>query len=102
VLSCAADPDRRIRFGQSETFLGSGKWSDFAVDFAFPGDCSDQRLSLVSVGEHPFEHAIQGAVWFDALKIEPREEPGEESDAPEEESDAPGEEIDAPMEESGE
>ncbi len=80
VLSCAADPDRRIRFGESETFLGSGKWSDFAVDFAFPSDCDDQRLSLVSVGQHPFEHAIKGAIWFDALKIEPRAAPGEESD----------------------
>jgi tetratricopeptide (TPR) repeat protein len=57
--------------GESEVFLGRVPWAGFSVDFDVPArDCDTQDLRLVSAGTHRFELAMNGALWFDDLRIE--------------------------------
>jgi hypothetical protein len=53
----------------SERFLGSGQWRDFSFAFELPQGCDAPQLLLQSVGERPADHELDGAIWFDALRI---------------------------------
>jgi hypothetical protein len=56
--------------GESEAFSGNTSWRAFSFGFEVPSrDCDAQELRLVSAGEHGFELAIDGVVWFDGLSI---------------------------------
>lgn len=66
-LACLQPPD--LVLGQSERFLGSEKWRDFALDFAVPDHCRLQEIRLESASARPHEQRITGEIWFDALAI---------------------------------
>ena len=81
-----------VDLAESERFLGSNEWRDFAVDFQVPGSCTLQEIRLVSAGQRPFEYKMTGGAWFDRMAIRrvPAPEPaigakdmgGTTSDAP--------------------
>jgi tetratricopeptide (TPR) repeat protein len=57
--------------GESRVFRGPAPWGDFSIDFDVPArNCDTQDLRLVSAGKHNFELAMDGALWFDALRIQ--------------------------------
>lgn len=68
-LACRGES--RDVLGESKVFLGRAEWSDFSFDFEVPdAGCETQDLRLVSAGRHSFELDIDGALWFDNLRIE--------------------------------
>jgi len=56
-------------FGESERFLGSGKWRDFSFELQVPDACTAQEIRLVSAGARDFEHKITGGIWFDRMSM---------------------------------
>jgi hypothetical protein len=60
-----------VLLGEGKVFLGRAEWGEFSVDFEVPErNCETQDLRLVSAGEHSFEFPIDGALWFDDLRIQ--------------------------------
>ncbi|MEY6431478.1 hypothetical protein ABC977_03545 [Thioalkalicoccus limnaeus] len=59
----------RTRLGESERFLGSGDWRTFSFELAVPDGCGLQEIRLVSTGRRPFEHRLDGDVWFDGMSL---------------------------------
>jgi len=59
----------RADLGESERFLGSNEWRDFAFEFEVPATCILQEIRLISAGTRTFEHKITGGAWFDRLAI---------------------------------
>lgn len=55
--------------GESERFLGSNQWRDFAFEFQIPDSCRLQEIRLVSAGRRSFEYRISGGAWFDQMAI---------------------------------
>ncbi len=67
-LKCNGDGSMLL--GQSAIFAGDTDWAPFSVDFRVPDtDCDTQDLRLVSAGRHGFELPIDGALWFDDMRI---------------------------------
>lgn len=55
--------------GESDRFLGSNEWEEFAFELEVPASCVLQELLLVSAGTRAFERKTTGEVWFDRLAI---------------------------------
>lgn len=55
--------------GESERFLGSGKWRSFTMDFEVPEDCQLQDIRLESAGRQGLGMRVSGEIWFDDLAI---------------------------------
>ncbi|MCG6861954.1 MAG: tetratricopeptide repeat protein [Chromatiaceae bacterium] len=55
--------------GESDRFLGSNEWREFAFEFDVPASCSLQEIRLVSAGERAYEYKINGDAWFDRLAV---------------------------------
>jgi tetratricopeptide (TPR) repeat protein len=67
VLRCLVPESRNL--GESERFLGSNEWRDFGFEFEVSESCRMQEIRLESAGKRPFEHKMDGGVWFDRLAI---------------------------------
>jgi hypothetical protein len=71
VVRCLR-PERSM-LGESERFLGSSEWREFAFVVWVPDGCTAQEIRLVSAGRRDFEHEMTGGVWFDRISM--RKEP---------------------------
>lgn len=57
-------------WAESEPFVGSDEWRNFAVDFTIPDQgCPAQLLRLELDGRVELDFKAQGGVWFDDLAI---------------------------------
>ncbi|MFO1422313.1 MAG: hypothetical protein U1F70_01470 [Candidatus Competibacteraceae bacterium] len=71
-VRCVGGPGALL--AESEPFVGSDEWRNFAVDFAVPDQgCSAQLLRLELDGRVELDFEAQGSVWFDDLAIVRRE-----------------------------
>jgi tetratricopeptide (TPR) repeat protein len=67
-IRCEEEPDRLL--GTSDRFLGTSEWRMSRVSFDVPADaCAAQILLLESMGDNPYDHKLEGEVWFDQLVV---------------------------------
>jgi len=59
----------RPLLGETERFLGTSEWRNFAVDFDVPDGCAAQQLVLESAGRDALEWETNGDIWFDSIAI---------------------------------
>jgi len=72
VVRCAGD--QKTVLGESARLLGSSEWREVKFRFQVPNskECGiGQILRLESTGERPFDHKLEGDIWFSRLGIRP-------------------------------
>lgn len=72
VVRCAGD--QKIVLGESARLLGSSEWREVTFRFKVPNskECGiGQILRLESTGQRPYDHKLEGDIWFSQLGIRP-------------------------------